>query len=319
MAPNVINAEAIANEILSSDALRNIIQGVIQDSLGPIARQFEALDARITSLSKKVEYLAPSPMTTRKTATPARQQIPHPDYFDGTNRALFQPWKTAMLAKLHLEGPILGDKKAQFYYVHNRLKDKALQIVTTYMDQANSMGEYDPMGLIDYLGTVYDDPYKKEKAYRQLKMLRQSKNASFARFLPTFEKLLAEAGGLSWGDDVKISTLFNTLHPSIINTLFAADMPTTFPEYVNKIAKVAANMENARNSQQARDRVGRASSSNHAPAVDPNAIDWEPSVNTTSMQEENKALRGKRAKWVTKEELAKRKEHRCLRCSRKRL
>ena len=69
-------------------------------------------------------------------------------------------------------------------------------MASPYVDQYVSLSSYDPSDLIRYLSTIYDDPNRAERALRDLNTLKQSQNATFARFLPRFEKALSEAGGL---------------------------------------------------------------------------------------------------------------------------
>ena len=93
-------------------------------------------------------------------------------------------------------------------------------------------------------------------------------------------------------------------------------MPTDYNSYISHVLGTAARIEAADGTP--RPRSHRTTPAAAAAALDLNRMDWEPSVNSARIQEENKALKGKRAKWVSKEELAKRKaEGRCLRCSRK--
>ena len=308
--------QAFAEELLRSENLRNFIQAsvreAIQDTIqasiqeanAPLHKEIAMLKNQYSSLVKSGKPQAPQ--------TNTRQQIPHPETFDGTNRTRFLPWKTAMEAKLSLEGTIIGDARAQFFYIHSRLGDKALEMVTAYIAQKTFEGHYDPENLLEYLTKIYDDPNKKGKAVNQLHALKQGKNASFARFLPIFEKLLAEAGGLRWDDENRINALEQAIHPDLKKAYAAAIMPTDYDGYVSHVLGTAARIEAADGPSRSRNR--------HTPAaaIDPNSMDWEPSVNSTVIQEENKALKGKRARWVSKEELARRKaEKRCLCCSRK--
>ena len=341
-------------ELMASDTFAEAITGAIRQSLIPYGNELTALREELSALREEVlagkaktaaletsvrpileerEMLKPAGATTAATPAasaaaaaspamhqPTRQQLPHPEPFDGKDRALFMPWKTSILAKLGIEGDVIGDHKAQFYYVHNRLTGKALQMVTAYIEGAQKKHTYNPQEFIEYLTAIYDDPNKRERATNELNTLRQGKNVPFSRFLPLFEKLLAEAGGLDWPDVNKINALKFTLHPDLRDAFAAVKPPTVFEEYVSELLGLASRKEAARatttpwHTRQTRNSTPTTSTTR----PDPNAMDWEPSVHAAAIKEENKTLVGKRAKWVTKEEMAKRRtEHRCLRCGRK--
>ena len=163
-------------------ALKNTVRQLIEEKESSVFPTGTAAPAPTVTVTDAAPAAANPPVTAPAAATaiampppppPAsRQQIPHPEPFDGKQRALFLPWKTAMLAKLRIEGAIIGDAQAQFFYVHNRLKGQALQMVTAYMEEMQRLGSMDPHHFISYLSTIYDDPNKKEKAMNELSALR---------------------------------------------------------------------------------------------------------------------------------------------------
>src|SRR2546430_1881372 len=164
----------------------------VQDEL---LKAIQGLEAPVSSSSttdpKPVNTSPPPPISTS-----SRQQLPHPEPFDRKDKALFRPWKTSVITKVRIEGHLIGDQTAQFYYMHSRLRDKALQITSPYVDQYVSLSSYSPSDLIRYLSTIYDDPNRAKRALRDLNTLKQNQNATFARFLPLFEKALSQAAGL---------------------------------------------------------------------------------------------------------------------------
>lgn len=273
----------------------------------------------LATTSAQPAGIQPAVPGVQPAVTPApsgRQQLPHPEYFDGKDRLAYGPWRTAMQAKLQLEGRTIGDSTAQFYYIHSRLKDRALQMVSAFVDQCRQVNRYEPDEFIDYLSTIYDDPNKAEKALRELHSLKQAKNASFARFLPLFEKALAEAGGLQWPHSVRINHLYNALAPDLKRALVTVQLPDEFPAYVRQIQDISSRLEGLERPGSTGNRSKKPSSS-----ANDNAMEWEPTTTTvgsSALQQANAALKGKRAKWVSREEMQKRrKENRCLRCGRK--
>jgi len=221
-----------------------------------------------------------------------------------------------VVAKVKIEGHLIGDHVAQFYYVHSRLRDKALQMASPYINQCVSLSTYDSHDLIRYLSTIYDDPNRAKQALRTLHSLQQSEKAVFAHFLPVFEKSLSEAGGLQWPDNVKINHLYNALSKGLKRTLIPVQLPSTYFDYVQRVQELAARYESL-------DKPSSNSSSNQRgqdkAAVEDDSMDWEPvTTQSAALEKANKALKGKRAKWVPPAEIQKRKEeNRCFRCGRK--
>ena len=120
-----------------------------------------------------------------------------------------------------------------------------------------------------------------------------------------------EAGELSWPDENKINALKAALHPDLQDAFASIKPPTVYDEYVSELMGLASRKEAAKTITSWQPRTSRKAASQ-----DPNAMDWEPSVNTATIQQENKALKGKRAKWVSQKEIQRWKdERRCLCCS----
>ena len=162
---------------MRSDALKGVIVRAVQESLeparaslaaieelNPLKGKVEALETAVRQILEDKETLQAPGTTSAAAATPAptasatdivtpavaptRQQLPHPEPFDGRERSLFLPWKTAILAKLRIEGAVIGDSSAQFYYVHNYLKGRAMQIVTVFMEEIHRRNNLDPYHFI---------------------------------------------------------------------------------------------------------------------------------------------------------------------------
>ena len=223
------------------------------------------------------------------------------------------------MAKVKIEGHLIGDKVAQFYYVHSRLRDKALQMASPYISQYVTLSAYDPHDLIRYLSTIYDDSNRAKRALRTLHSLQQSEKAVFAHFLPVFEKSLSEAGGLQWPDNVKINHLYNALSKGLKRTLIPVQLPSTYFDYVRKVQELAARYESLEKSTSYSNNSNNSSQKADKAAVENDSMDWEPvTTQSAALKEADKALKGKRAKWVPPAEIQKRKkEGRCYRCGRK--
>ena len=137
-------------------ALKSAVRQLIEERESPGTATGAATSATTVPVTAPdaVNTMAATPTPNTVVDTPApppsisRQQIPHPEPYDGKQRALFLPWKMAMLAKLRIEGAVIGDAQAQFFYVHNRLKGHALQMVTAYMEEMQRQGSMDLLHIL---------------------------------------------------------------------------------------------------------------------------------------------------------------------------
>src|SRR6266516_7490857 len=291
-----------------------VVQQLLHQMDGKVKGVQDELLKAIQGLKAPVSSSTPNPKPANTSPPPistsSRQQLPHPEPFDGKDKALFRPWKTSVIAKVRIEGHLIGDQTAQFYYVHSRLRDKALQMASPYVDQCVSLSSYDSSDLIRYLSTIYDDPNRAERALRDLNTLKQSQNATFARFLPVFEKALSEAGCLQWPDNIKINHLYNTLSSDLKKVLVTISLPSKYPDYIRKIQEIAARFESLE-----KPHSNSSSRKSQEPAATKDSIDWEPlTTQNAALKKANEALKGKQAKWVSQDKLQKRrKEKRCFR------
>ena len=154
--------------------------------------------------------------------------------------------------------------------------------------------------------------------------MRQRDDQPFAAFLPTLERTMAQANATGWPDSAKVSTLMNTLNDRLREALVPVALPAGYNDRKTEILRVSANLESLKGRG-----VKWPSDRHSSPAVE-DSMDWEQSTANSSRDRSSRPrndnggaklddghLVGKRAKWVSQEELAKRrKEGRCLRCGR---
>ncbi len=153
--------------------------------------------------------------------------------------------------------------------------------------------------------------------------MTQGDKEPFTSFLPKFEKELADANGAGWTSAVKISYLKKTLNGEMRRELKGQlNMPQEYNQYVRALHDLGANLDEFRAFSQRHSSWRPAQKEVQARVKSPSiqaadAMDWEPTKVSRTMQKENKNLKGKRAKWVSQEELDRRREeYRCLRCGR---
>ncbi|KAJ6436286.1 retrovirus polyprotein [Purpureocillium lavendulum] len=205
--------------------------------------------------------------------------IPDPKLFDG-NRRNFRAWQLAMESKLRVDGPALGGSADRFVYISARLDQTPQGMAAAFFEKGGADGSHDPGQFMEYLASCYGDPNIKQRALSRLETMRQGDRETFAAFLPKFERELADSGGASWEDSVRINALKRVINRELRSHLIGQlNLPTTYPGYVNALQSLGANLDehyfhsrnqtNGQKQQQARPE--RA-----VERKNPDLMDWEP-------------------------------------------
>jgi hypothetical protein len=170
---------------------------------------------------------------------------------------------------------------------------------------------------------AFKDPTLREKALNRLNSLRQG-NRSFSELLSELDRLLLEAGGHEWEDRIKKGYVKAALNYALRERLVTVSEEPSYEGYCRQVKEIAGRMAELQQLQRSRaSRRNPASSANILPrdaAGDTNLTSATPMPNLDSMDWEPSSSRaqqpnGKRAKWVSKAELGKRRHNgNCLRC-----
>ena len=150
----------------------------------------------------------------------------------------------------------------------------------------------------------------------------RQENKSFTEYFVEFRKLLLEAGGDQWPDEVKKRYLEAGLNKELQRNMIGRTRPgQPFESYYEELKLVSdqveafrlrnrsslpaygqpANQRGLHQSRQPRTEEASQQSSPAAQPGNPDRMDWEPS--------------GKRAKWVSKDEISRRRQQGlCIRC-----
>jgi hypothetical protein len=236
-----------------------------------------------------------------------REQLPKAPEFFGV-RSEFRSWLTQMDAKLSTD-KAHEPESVRFWYMHSRLRGVAANQVEPWVSAIRQTNQYSVNGLVEQLRLAYDDPQAAERASRKLSVMRQG-NKSFAVFLAEFDRTILEAGGMSWSDQVRRTFLNNCLSSELKTALVPIVTPSSYRDYCSLLHTVSNNLEALRWDKKRRTNpqamTPQTRESEVVTAVD--AMDWAPSVQVT-------AARTKRAQWVGKDVLERRREEgRCFRC-----
>ncbi|KAJ6436365.1 retrovirus polyprotein [Purpureocillium lavendulum] len=224
----------------------------------------------------------------RETAPAKRKPtLPDPQRFDGSRRK-FRAWQLEMQSKLRVDGPALGGPPDQFAYIYARLDQTPQAMAAAFFEKGGPDGRFDPSQFMQYLTGCYGDPNVEQRVLARLEAMRQGDKESFASFLPKFERELADSGGASWGDPVRINSLKRVINQELRTHLAGQlNLPKEYPGFVNALQNLGANLEDLhfhsrkqangqrqqRNSSPARQQT-KSERSVERPS--PDRMDWEP-------------------------------------------
>lgn len=246
-----------------------------------------------------------------------RKQAPWPDKFSG-ERAKFPSWRTSMEHKLRRDTAFIGTEEDKFFAIYERLEGTAQRTADPYFRAGGPQGDYNPTAFLDFLSSHYDDPNRPRRAAQELRAYRQKGTQPFTSFFSVWERLLAEAGGAIWPDEAKLVILEGAINYQLAQALVPVTMPHDYQGWVRKAMEVSAKLDGLSNHRAAPAR---------GPTVRPPATPTRGAVNVQDSDGDTpmagvstidaRAAPRRRAKWVTQEEMDRRRaEGRCLRCGK---
>jgi hypothetical protein len=255
------------------------------------------------------------PDQTRDTTTRRKKpQIPNPPKFS-RNRQKFQQWHLEMKSKVEIDGEAFESDRAIFAYIYSRLEKTAQSMASAYYAQGGADHRYNPDQFLGYLEGCYGDPNAKAQALARLRVIRQKGHESFAAFLPKFEKELAESGGASWNDEVRINYLDGALNDTLRDALISVvSIPGAYADYTRLLLEIGSRLD-SRNHQKRREETRRRPTTpdqtRPKSPVTPKGdkMEWEPTkVNRSIVPEKNKKKK--------KREDHQKEERRCYKCDK---
>lgn len=269
-----------------------------------------------------------------------RRRLKDPKPFSGKKTE----WKSFRLEAenvLATDGEAIGDATDQLRALYAWLEGKPKNSSTSFVSASIQKGVCDPLAFLDRLEAVYGERDRKQKALKALREIRQGDDETFAAFYPRFEAELNDAGSELWTEDTKINYLQGALNESLKSRLVLLDDTDVYIDFARQCEKISSKMEllgqwKGKNRDEGRKRRSGANtlkhgSDPHSPVAREDMMEWEPTeppvtVSATrigningypSKRPEDRDLLGKRAKWVTADEIQHRREEgRCLRCGR---
>lgn len=255
-----------------------------------------------------------------------RHKMDDPEKFDGIDLSLYPQFEGLLYAKLEIDSEAIGNEKEKVWYGFSRLKEGAAGRIYPWIDTyKNKPAVFTVSNFFSQMQLAFKDSTLREKALNRLNSLRQG-NRSFSELLSELDRLLLEAGGHEWEDRIKKGYVKAALNYALRERLVTVSEEPSYEGYCRQVKEIADRMaelqqlqrsgasrrSNPVNPMSILPRYGAADNTNSTsatpiPNLDP--MDWEPS--SSRAQKPN----GKRAKWVSKAELVKRRQKgNCLRC-----
>lgn len=238
--------------------------------------------------------------------------------FSGSDRSMWPTWKIQAQGKAISTGL---DPMTRFYAVFNKLKDTAAKNVTPWVTRNLQANTATYEGLLEEMERLYGDPASKAKALSNLKVMKQQDRESFANFYPKFERELANAGGASIDDTIKVMFL-----RSALNSRFRASLPLTknYSNYDDLVLDLQTASATIANEQALYGRRAipqiHPQSQQRMPDTQqsigdvPTPMDWTP-TSTNQLRTKNGSSHRPRARLVSKETLQARYDANCcVRC-----
>jgi hypothetical protein len=241
-----------------------------------------------------------------RTARP-RARLPDTALFEG-KKAEWKSWEAQLWAKLEVD---LRDDtpSVRFWYAHSRLRGLALQQVTPWVSRIVHTGETivpaTLQELVKQLSNAYDDPQSQKRAMATLATLQQG-NRPFAKYMAIFERTIIQAGGMGWDENLRKMMLHRGLSDELKKAIVASPQPDSFADYVSFLHEVSHELESLK---ERRPHVHPSVATNSGRTTkDP--MEWEPTAASAAAAQPQQ-----RARWVSKEEIEKRKaDGKCYRC-----
>jgi hypothetical protein len=270
--------------------------------------QAELQQVRAQMSTPTITPATPQPLTMEAPSRRPRPVLPDPDMFDGEDKALYPQFKGKLAAKLSIDASAIGGTKELLWYGFSRLKGKAAARLLPWMTTfQNNTEEFTMAQFWGQLDAAFLDRAREQKALDRLNVLRQG-NRAFDDLLRELDQLLLEAGGFDWNDGVKKGYLKAAINQTLRDRLVTVNEEPTYTQYCTQVKAIADRLSEfnrikGRNNNY-RGAPTTTAAAPETPAEDP--MDW--TANRAGAP---------RAKWVSKEEIERRKKEKvCLRCGK---
>lgn len=276
------------------------------DYLDNVIKGMQSNPIEVATASTTMDNKEPTSTEMQPTSKPTKHLGPLATY-DG-NREELESWISQAKAKLEVDYGGCSEA-TRFFMVHNQLRGEASRQLQPWVQAITNTQHMTAQGLIDQLRLSFGDPHSREKAQRKLHKLKQT-NRPFMEYFTEYRKLVLEAGGSNWPDEIKKSYLEAGLSLELQRCMIGKSTSCeSFEDYCNELKQASDQLEAFNLRNKGRNIWQNNTKPFKAPqGAKEDAMDWEPTTRSQQSQ-------GRHAKWVSKETLHYRKNAGlCLRC-----
>jgi hypothetical protein len=276
---------------------------------------------------------------------PARHILPALAEFCGS-KAAYSGWRSRLIAKMRVDGENMGGQYGQIATILCALKGAADIACSPYFDELMSRDNATWEQALEYLDNKYRDKQQQSNAMESWTRLRQG-DRTFETYYEEFEHLLVLAGGREFPEQVKIQTLKNGTSKKLLRANASSPPAQTVAELAAQYLNIDRELKQLNAPVAMQPIYIPATANQRAPSpVEPMNIDAPGSFQTQTRGSRERlrgarggrdtggtrvnpngaagpglpddaGLRGKVARWVSREELNRRKgAGACFRCGR---
>ena len=202
-------------------------------ALVPASPNLDRLATVLEAFSERLDRIE-SQASTPASGLGKPTKLPDPPILTDGKDPTFERWRIQMQDKLRVNADHFQSMEAMKAYVFNRTSGDAQgHLVPQYED-----GSTDPFltsqSMIDFLATIYEDPYKVQNARLEYKSLSMKSTETFLDFHTRFLQLAGQA---------KIPS--DDLHPNLFDKLTLELQRTVLPVYTT-LPVIAGEPEGSR-------------------------------------------------------------------------
>lgn len=285
-----------------------------------IASLADKLD-HFTSRQSSPSLLTPAPPSVDTSPQPSPAQmvpvrrpkavLPDVTKYDGLDKALYPQFAGSLRAKLEIDGEAIGGERERVWYGFGRLKGEGASRVFPWIEHAQRTNNLTIAALFQQMDTAFRDPRTQEKALAKINKTKQGAT-SYGEFLTEFDRLLLEADGWGWPNNVKKGYLKAAISTSLLTAMVGTREAATYEEYCSQLRMTSDQLDEVKEKKSGFGRKwnNRMDAPTRASSPARDTMDWEPTTSASATR-----ARSKEPRWASNDEIDRRRqEGLCLRC-----
>jgi hypothetical protein len=287
------------------------------NSMANLAARIDSIDERTTTPNPSRTQTPPPvhiPQLHVHPQPPAIKRpkacLPNPDKFNGDDLAHYPQFEGLLRAKLEIDSEAIGGEREKVWYGFGRLSGEAASRIYPWLGYAQKEGGFTVEGLFKQMDLAFRDPRKQQKALGELNRVRQ-KSTPLGEFLSDFNRLILEAEGWGWQDEIKKGYLKAAISAELMEGIVGTKEEESYEEYCSQLRMINDQLVEVKSI-----KARRPNWPNKRPKSPPSGttspaqpMEWEPTPGNSRQQPRNTP------NWASRDEIDRRKKERlCLRC-----